>query len=298
MVDAKRAKTVLALIILWFVWGSTYLAVAWILPAIPPWILSSVRFLVAAPLLAVGALVTGAPVPTLRQARSAAVVGAFLFLGGNGLTVWAQTRVASGLTAVFVGLVPLWLVLLAWWFEGSRPTPRRLAGLALGLVGVAGIVGVPGRVDPIGVASILAGSVCWATGSMFARRLELPESVFWATSIEILAGGLLLGLVAVCSGQLADLHLERVDGRVVLSFLWLVVGGSLAALVAYNHLLRTTSPAVATTYAYVNPLVAVWLGWWLGGELLSAQELVCSGLIVGAVALVVQPEPLPRLTPT
>ena len=287
--DPNRAKLVLALIVLWFVWGSSYLAVSWILPAVPPWVLSSVRFLVAAPLLAVAAVASGAPLPTPRQARSAALVGAFLFLGGNGLTVWAQTRVPSGLTAVFVGLVPLWLVLLSWVFEGNRPTVRRWAGLGLGLLGVAGLVGVPGRVDPVGVASILTGSVLWASGSMFARRLELPPSVAWATAIEIFAGGLLLGVVAALSGQTGAVQLDRIDLRAVASFVWLVVGGSIAALVAYNYLLRTTSPAVATTYAYVNPLVAVWLGWWLGGEVLSAGELACSGFVVGAVALVVQP---------
>lgn len=298
MVDARAVEVLaappprwrigLALSVLWFVWGSTYLAVSWLLPALPPFVLSSARFAVASTLLAAVAAVSGAERPTARQLGAAALTGLFLFVGGNGGTVWAQTRIPSGLAAVLVGVVPLWLVALAWWLEGARPTPRRALGLALGLVGVAGLVGGVGggRIDPLGVASVAGGSLAWACGSMLARHLRLPRSVAWATAAEMAAGSVGLALAAVATGQTAAVHLERLDPRGVASFAWLVLGGSLAALIAYNWLLRVTSPAVATTYAYVNPLVAVWLGWWLGGERLGPGQLLCSLGVVAAVVLV------------
>lgn len=289
MQRAPSWRVAVALAVLWLVWGSTYLAVSFVLPAVPPFVLSAARFAVAAPIMALGALARESERPTVPQLASAALVGVLLFLGGNGGTVFAQTHLSSGLTAVLVGLVPLWLVILGAFVERDRPHPRRLAGVALGLVGVAGLVGGLGgaRLDGIGVASVAIGTLSWASGSLLARRLPLPRSLAWSTAAQMAAGAVGLFAAAVVTGQLGAVHPERLDLRAALCFGWLVGAGSLAAVVAYNWLLRVTAPAVATTYAYVNPLVAVWLGWWLGGEQLSLGQLAWSAGIVGAVGLVV-----------
>lgn len=286
-VAPPRALLALALVTLWLVWGSTYLAVAKLLPALPPFVLSSLRFLIAAPLLALAALASGAPLPSAREGAAALLVGLFLFLGGNGGTVFAQTWLPSGLAAVMVGMVPLWLVLFSAWFEGDRPRAPQLAGIGLGLVGVAGLAGgVGGSVHPAGVISVLLATLSWSAGSMLARQLTLPRSLAWSTALQMAAGCVSLALAAMGSGQLQQLHPERLDLAAAGYFAWLVVGGSLVALMAYNWLLKVAAPAVATSYAYVNPLVAVWLGWWLGGEQLSLAQLACSGAIVAAVVLV------------
>jgi drug/metabolite transporter (DMT)-like permease len=283
-------RRALALAVLWLVWGSTYLAVAQLLPSLPPFVLSALRFLVAAPLLAAGAWLSGEPLPSASQLRAAALVGVFLFLGGNGGTVYAQTRIPSGLTAVMVGMVPLWLVILAAVFQRDRPGARQIAGVTLGLLGVVGLAGgsTSGRIDPVGVVSVIAATLSWATGSLLARKLAMPRSVAWSTAAQMGAGSVGLGLASLLTGQLQDAHPQSVDALGWACFVWLVLGGSIAALVAYNWLLRVSTPAVATSYAYVNPVVALWLGWWLGGEQLSAWELGCSVSIVLAVVLVLK----------
>jgi drug/metabolite transporter (DMT)-like permease len=151
---------------------------------------------------------------------------------------------------------------------------------------VAALVGGGGSdVDPIGIAAVLCASLSWATGTVLSRRLELPRSVLVATSLQMASGAALLGVAAGVSGQVRRVALAGLGGFELACFLWLVLAGSVGALLAYNWLLRNTTPALATTYAYVNPLVAVWLGWWIGGEHLGARTLGASGLIVAAVAL-------------
>lgn len=281
-------RVALALATLWFVWGSTYLAVTHVLPAVPPFVMSAARFAVAGPVMALAAGALPGPRPTARELLAAAGVGCLLFVGGNGGTVFAQTHLTSGMTAVLVGLVPLWIVVLGAAFAGERPHPRRIAGVVVGFVGLAGLVGGVGgqRLDPIGVASVGIGSLAWATGSLLARRWTLPKSLAWSTAAQMSAGSVGLLALAGLTGQTHQVHLERIDGAAVAAFAWLVGAGSLAAVVAYNWLLRVTAPSIATTYAYVNPLVAVWLGWWLGGEALTTGQLGWSLAIVAAVALV------------
>jgi drug/metabolite transporter (DMT)-like permease len=277
-----------ALAVLWLVWGSTYLGASWVLPVAPPFVLSAARFAVAAPLLALAALAAREPLPSGPELASAAGVGGFLFLGGNGGTVFAQTYLPSSLTAVMVGLVPLWLVLLGAAVERELPPLRRVAGALLGMVGVAGLAGGIGghQLHPVGVASVVTGTLCWATGSLLARRWRLPRSIAWSTAVQMAAGSAGLWVAATATGQLGQVHLDLLTPRAVASFWWLVLAGSLAALMAYNWLLRVTTPAIATTYAYVNPVVAVWLGWWLGGEQLTAAQVGWSLAVVAAVALV------------
>jgi len=276
-----------ALLWLWLVWGSTYLTATWLLPHVPPFALSAVRFLIAGPLLGAAAWLLRHERPTRRQALNAAVVGGFLFLGGNGGTIWSQTRLPSSVTAVMVGLVPAWVTALQWLATGERPTTVRLAALAIGVLGVALLVGGGGPdVDPIGVTAVVAASLSWASGTVLSRRIELPKSIFTAAAVQMTSGGVLLTLASLVTGQAARVDVSGLGGFELACFLWLVLAGSVGALVAYNWLLTVVTPAVATTYAYVNPLVAVWLGWWLGGEHLGPRTLAASAVIVGAVALI------------
>lgn len=282
-----------ALLVVWLVWGSTYLAVAQLLPALPPFLLSALRFLLAAPLLGLIAAISREPWPERAQIRTALIVGVLLFLGGNGGTVFAQTFLPSGLAAVLVGLVPLWLVAGSAIVERRPPEIPHLLGITLGLIGVAGLAGGlgGGQVHPVGVLSIVCSSACWATGSLIARKRAMPASVAWSSAIQMSAGGVALSMAAVATGQAGRADPSLVGPIEIACFLWLVGGGSLLALVAYNWLLRHTAPAVATSYAYVNPLVAVWLGWWLGGEHLEPAQIAWSSAIVAAVALVLYRRP-------
>ncbi len=283
-----------ALLTLWLVWGSTYLAVTWILPFVPPFALSAARFWVAAPVLGLIAVASGAERPTRAQVLGCFVVGGFLFLGGNGGTVFSQTRISSGLTAVVVGCVPLWVGLLGWLVNGERPHMLRIAGMVLGVIGVAVLLGGgAGEVDPIGVAICIAATLSWATGTTISRRTKLPSSILLTTALQMAAGAILLTLAAAATGQWGQIEWNGLGLPQGLAFAWLVTGGSIAALVAYNWLLKVTSAAVATTYAYVNPLVAIALGWAFGGEHMGPVALAASATIIAAVILTTSRPPTP-----
>ncbi len=283
----RSAKIALALATLWLVWGSTYGVVSAVIPVVPPFALSSARFLVAAPILGAVGLVRRDPRPSLRQLGGSAAVGALLFLGGNGGTVWSQSRVPSSVTAIVVGCVPMWVALISWGLTGVRPSAARLGAIALGILGVAGLVGGgDGGLDPVGVAAVLCASLSWASGTLLSRRIERPTSLLLDVAAQMASGGILLAGAAWVTGSWAAVDVARIGPGVIAGFAWLVGAGSLAALIAYHWLLRHTSPVLATTYAYVNPLVAMALGWWLGGERLGPVELASAAAIVGSVALI------------
>lgn len=283
----SRIAVVAALLALYVLWGSTYLAIAWVIETLPLFVTASVRFLVAGALLIGWARARGVPWPTAPQWRAAAIVGTALFLGGNGLVMWAQTRVASGVAALLIAMVPMWIAL----YEaagGRRPPLGRLIGLVVGLVGVSLLVGVGGadRVDPIGALALAASAALWAGGSMYLRGAPAPASTVMATGMQMTVGGVALGVVGLAAGELATLDLAGVTARSALSFGWLLVAGSLIGFTVYAWLLRVSTPSVASTYAYVNPAVAVLLGWALHDEPLSPRIVVAGALIVVAVVLI------------
>ena len=276
---------------IYLIWGSTYLAIRFAIETMPPLLMAGVRFLFAGGLLYAWTRLSGTPRPTRMNWRAAALVGGLL-LGGNGAVTWAEQWVPSGLAALLIATVPLWMVLLAWLRGGERPTLGVAGGLALGLVGIILLIG-PGEllggshVDPVGALAILLGSVSWAAGSLYARRAPMPAAPLLGTGMEMLAGGALLLLVGLATGEGAQIHLEAVSLRSVLALGYLVVFGSIVAFSAYVWLLRVVTPARASTYAYVNPVVAVFLGWALASEPLTPLTLVAAAVIVAAVALIV-----------
>ena len=289
----SRVAVTSAFAILYVVWGSTYLAILFAIETLPPFLMASLRFFIAGTLLySWSRAVLGAAAPRLAQWRAAAIVGVLLLVGGNGLVVWSEQRIASGVAALLVGTVPCFMVLLDWLRPGGvRPTGRVVAGLVLGLLGLLWLVGPDsvmggGRADLVGAAALVLASFSWAFGSIYSRHASMPSSPFLSTAMQMLAGGVGLLLLAVARGEPWQFTAAAVSLRSVLSFAYLVVFGSIVAFSAYVWLLRVSTPARVSTYAYVNPVVAVLLGAAFAGEALTARMLVAAAVIVSGVALI------------
>jgi drug/metabolite transporter (DMT)-like permease len=286
-----RMRLIAAFAAVYVIWGSTYLAILFAIETLPPFLMAGVRFLIAGALLYGWMRLRGAPRPSGVHWRSATIVGGLLLLGGNGAVVWAEQWVPSGVAALLVATVAFWMVLLEWLRPGGvRPTGAVVLGLVVGFAGLALLVSGAGegeRVHLLGAAALLFGTVCWAAGSIYARAAPLPASPFTATGMEMLAGGGLLVLVGVLTGELGRFDVGAVSMRSLLAFGYLVVFGSLVGFTAYIWLLGVTTPARAATYAYVNPIVAVLLGWAFAGEAFTPRMALAVGVIVGAVALIV-----------
>ena len=285
-----RWKIVLAFLAVYLCWGMTYLAMRVAVRDIPPHLMSGARFLVAGLVLYLWTRRRGDPKPSAIQWRSAAMVGAFLLLGGNATVAWAEQQVPSGLAAVLIAVAPIWMVAFEWARGGPRPGKRVIAGLILGLVGLAILVSPQGdsatRVNPIGAVMLVLASASWAWGSVVSKSAPLPKSRFLATSMEMIGGGVLLLLTALAVGQFAHFRPAEVSANAVLAWLFLVVFGSLVGFTAYIWLLGVTSIAKVGTYAYVNPIVAVFLGWAILDEPVTGRTLIAAMVIPVGVALV------------
>ena len=282
-----------ALIAVYIVWGSTYLAIRFAVESIPPFLMAGVRFLMAGTILFTVRRLLGDPLPTRREWKSAAIVGLFLLVGGNGGVSWAEQRVDSGIAALVVGASPLWMVLLdAIRPHGIRPGWLVLVGVLIGFSGIALLVG-PGqwsgsetKVDALGVAALLLGTFLWAAGSLYSRTACLPRSALMGTSAEMLCGGAGLVVLGTATGEWGRLDLSAIASRSIWGFLFLVFIGSLVGFAAYTWLLRVAPTPLVSTYAYVNPLVAIFLGNWLASEPLTPRILLAALVIVSAVVLI------------
>lgn len=283
------AKIAVALAAVYLVWGSTYLAIRIALETLPPFLMAGVRFLTAGSVLYLWARLRGAPRPTLQHWRSALIIGAFLLLGGNGLVVWAEQRVESGLAALLVSTEPLWIVILSWVLPGGRrPSLPVISGLFLGFVGVGFLVqpGSGSALDPIGAGMLVLAALSWAYGSLWGIKAKAPDSPLLMTSMQMLAGGALLMLAATARGEFAAFDPAQVSMRSAFAVVYLMVFGSLVGFTAYSWLMRVAPPVLVSTYAYVNPVVAVLLGWAIASEPLTAGTLVAAAIILGGVALI------------
>jgi drug/metabolite transporter (DMT)-like permease len=295
-------QVIAAFAAVYLLWGSTYLAIRFAIETLPPLLMAGVRFLLAGGVLYAFMRLRGQPAPERRHWKSAAVIGALLLVCGNGGVTLAERTVPSGVAALLVAMVPLWMVLLEWLRRGgTRPTGRVMAGLAVGFAGMVVLVGPSqlagaGAVDFGGAALVLCASLAWSIGSIYARGATLPANAFVATGMEMLCGGVLLLVAGAARGELAGLNPAAFTGRSLAALAYLVVFGSLVGFSAYIWLLGVSSPARVSTYAYVNPVVAVFLGWALAGEALTARVLVAAAVIVAAVA-VITTGPRPRETP-
>jgi drug/metabolite transporter (DMT)-like permease len=280
-----------ALASIYLIWGSTYLAIGIAVETMPPLLMAGARFLLAGGLLYAVMRWQGAPAPSAAQWRGAALVGTLLLLGGNGLVCLAERAVPSSLAALLVATVPLWMVLLPWLAGGHRPPLRTLLALATGLAGVALLTaGGPGHgVDPAAAGMLLAAAVSWAAGSLVARRQRDAPSPLVSTSLHMLCGGAALVLAAALTGDLVRIRPQAMSAASLLSFAYLVTMGSIVGFGSYVWLLRHTSATVATSYSYVNPLVALVLGCLLHHEALGPATPLAAALIIGAVVIMSRP---------
>jgi drug/metabolite transporter (DMT)-like permease len=291
-----------ALLVIYVVWGSTYLAIRWGLETIPPFTMAGTRYLVAGGVLLAWVKLRGAPRVTFRDLGPAFLTGGLMLLCGNGGVVWAEQRIASGLAALLIAVEPLFIVLLQATLpqERRRPSARALVGVAFGVAGVVLLVGpvrLGGeRVDLAGAGAVLFAAFAWALGSLLSRHLAPPASPLQATALQMLAGGALLGCASGAAGEWARFSPALVSGRSLAAVAYLVVFGSLLAFTAYVWLLRAASPALVSTYAFVNPIVAVFLGWLLASEEVGPRTLLAAAVIVAAVVLITLGETRRRFT--
>ena len=285
-----RARLLAAFTAVYVIWGSTYLAIRFAVETLPPLLMAGARFTIAGLLLlAWSRFVQRAQRPSRSDWRTGLMSGALLLLGGNGAVVWAETRVPSGIAALLVAVVPLWMVLLDWLRPGGRrPAAPVFVGLALGLVGLGLLVGPDalngeGTVNPAGALVLMAGSLSWAVGSLLIKRAPRATTGLNGSGTQMLAGGLCLLAAGLALGELAQLDLAHVTGRSLIGFLYLVTFGSLIGFTAYFYLLAHTTAAKAATYAYVNPVVAVILGWAILGQSVAPSQILGAFLVVGAI---------------
>jgi drug/metabolite transporter (DMT)-like permease len=287
----EEMKLVAALVIVYVVWGSTYLAIAVADRSLPPLLMLSVRFLVAGAVL----FAWKRQRPTPRQWAAAAAVGGALLVVDTGGVALAEQRVPSGIAALLVATVPLFVAVLDRVCFGIRLPLGAGLGIVVGLVGVALLVGGSGHVDPVGVVVLVVASFAWAAGSTYARVAPLPEDTVLSAAMQMLTAGAVLGVVGAAAGE--RFHAVSASSLGALGFL--VVFGSLLAFTAYGWLLQNAPSPLVSTYAYVNPAVAVGLGWLLIGEHIGPRELVAGLVILSSVALLairherrVAPEPV------
>ena len=286
---ASPARVALGFAAVYILWGSTYLGIRFAVASIPPLLMAGTRFFAAGCVLYALVRLRGAPRPTSLHWRSAAILGALLLLGGNGLVSMAEQTVPSGIAALIVAAVPFFMVLLSAAEKRTPPKLSVLAGLVLGVVGLAVLVlpgGSAGHADPLGVLLLLAACLSWAVGSLYAPRAQLPASTFLGVAMEMMAGGALLWAVGLATGEGAALQLAAVTPKSALALLYLAIFGSLLGFSAYVWLLKVTTPARASTYAFVNPVIAVLLGWALAGETLTPRIALAGAIIVAAVCTI------------
>lgn len=290
-----RALIWLAFAIIYVVWGTTYLAISVAIETIPPFVMSSTRFLIAGSLLFVFARSRwggGAFMPTRREWMGAAIAGFLLFVANNGMIVWAEGHgVPTGVVALLIGTTPMWMVLLNWGRGGVRPPPLVWAGLLLGLVGVGLLVNVSAQSDGtnlLGAAVVILAALFWALGSLYARGATLPKSPLMSTSTQLLWGGIFQGVLAVMLGETAALDVATIAPISVAATLYLTFVSSIIAFSAFTWLMRVSDPARVATYAYVNPVIAFVLGALLLSEPFTARTALAAGIIVVAVFLILK----------
>ena len=315
---SHRSASVPALIAgfasIYLIWGSTYLAIKFVVETLPPFLAAGFRFLIAGTILWFFLLLrpvnrdSPAPSraqskPTFAQWRAAWVVGSLMLAGGNGLVSWSEKYISSGVAALIVGTMPLWMVLLDWILHrNARPTLAVVAGLVFGFAGIAILAGngdasAHGATSHWAIGALLLACVFWAYGSLRSRRVDQGSSMLQVSAMQMIGGGVTLLIIGTISNEWWSVDPSGISLRSAMAFLYLIVAGSLIGFTSYVWLLSVASPTAVSTYAYVNPVVAVLLGWWLGNEAITSRTIIAGVMVVGAVALMtMRKKPGPKPT--
>jgi drug/metabolite transporter (DMT)-like permease len=284
------------MLILYVVWGSTYLGIAIAVDTIPPFLMAAVRFLIAGTVLLTWSAARDRRsfrLPTPREWRDSAIVGSLLLGGGMGMVAFGEQTVPSGITALMIAMVPVWVAILGRIFVAERLPRLAVVGIVIGFAGVAILIGPSafggsGALDLLGLAAISISPIAWAGGSLFAsHRAVLPKRPLLATGIQMLCGGTVLAAMSVVTGEFVGLRLDAVSPASLAGLVYLTVIGSLVAFTVYGWLLRVAPLPFIATYAYVNPVVAVILGAIVLDETIDLRTLVAGAVIVFSVALIV-----------
>ena len=293
-VDTHRPawKTLLAFAVIYFVWGSTYLAIRVGVREVPPFLLAAMRFLVAGVVLYGWMIAQGEPSPSARQWRSVSLLAILIFVIDYGLVFWSEQRVASGIAAVMMATIPAFMALSEIIFLRTQKLTVRLA-LAL-LIGIGGVEVLMSRslnlgdapIDRVGAVALIIASMSWSVASVLTRKLPLPPSKVMSSGAQMLAGGVFLALTAAALGEFRNFHPSAVSRGAWLSLLYLIVAGSIIGFTAYVWLLHHESPTKVGTYAYVNPVVAVLVGYFLGGEALGLRTILGTLLVLISVVVI------------
>ena len=286
---------ILAFAALYLIWGSTYLGIRFAIETIPPFLMAGARFLIAGMIMYAIAWSQGIGQSTWQNWRTSLIIGACLLLGGNGGVTISEKYIDSGLAALIVATVPIYIAVLGWASGmAPKPTPIVWLGLAGGFIGVGILLGPAlrlssndGRHPAIGMSILLVSSFIWSAGSLYSRTAKHAASPFLTAAQQMLCGGLLLLLAGIVTGEMRSFHPNSTSILSVASFVYLVIIGAVVGYTAYIWLLRHCDPAKVATYAYVNPIVAVLLGAAFAGETLTMRTLIAAAVIIGSVALVI-----------
>ena len=288
-----KTKIWIALIALYIVWGSTYLGIKVAIETIPPFFHAAVRFLVSGLLILAWQKASGQEFPTRPQWKSTFIIGNLLLLGGNGLVSWAEQFIPSGIAALIIASVPLSLVILeALRPGGVKPTWQAIVGLVIGFIGIfilagpAEISGSTTDLNPFGVIALLSATILWAMGSIYSKSADLPKSSLMTTGAEMLMGSIGLLVVSVLTGELNGWNPAEVSGRSLAGLAYLITIGSIIGFGSYIWLLANAPISLVATYAYVNPIVAVILGYLFGNEALEPRIYLATAIIIGAVIFI------------
>ncbi len=288
-----KSKVWLALLALYIVWGSTYLGIKFAIETIPPFFHAGIRFLISGLILVTWQRSAGHAMPTRKQWISTAIIGTLLLLGGNGLVAWAEQFIPSGIAALIIGSIPMFLVIgEAIRPNGVKPTWQGIVGLVIGFVGIFILVGpseISGsatKLNPFGVAALLSAALFWTIGSIYSKTADLPKSSLMNTGAQMLMGSMGLFIVSLITGELNGWDVTAVSARSLYGLSYLILVGSLIGFVSYGWLLQNAPISLVSTYAYVNPIVAVLLGNWFANEVLEPRIWLAAGIIIGSVIFI------------
>ncbi len=298
-----KTQVLLAFLAVYVLWGSSYISIRVAIESIPPFLMSGTRNVLAGVVLGLWAFKSDAPRPRAIEIRATALTGLLMLCLGNGSVTWGEMFTASGRVALIVSMTPVWFVLIEWLRPGgTRPSPLLLTGLAIGASGVALLVGadaISGTHAPgalIAEVIVLSGSLSWALGSMYSRHAPLPQSNAVASALQMIFAGSYLIAFGGLRGEWSAFHWAQVTPRSMVAFTYLVLGPSIIGYSAFTWLLKVSTPAKVSTYGFVNPVIAVFLGWLVVGEEVTSRMITATLVIVAGVALITwarTPQPAP-----